>query len=53
MDKFVTIRFFNEFNDKDNSVPFIFRESEKGRKGNSKTHFSSSNPLSPKKYKTI
>ena len=42
---------FNEFNDKDNSVLFNFRESEKERKGNSKISFSSSNPLSPKKYK--
>ena len=32
---------------------FIFRESEKVRKVNSKIPFSSSNPLSPKKYKTI
>jgi len=53
MDKFVIIRFFNEFNDKNNSVLFIFRESEKGHKGNSKTPFSSSNRLSLKKYKTI
>ena len=44
---------FNEFNDKNNSVLFNFRESEKERKGNSKIPFSSSNPLSPKKYKTI
>jgi len=39
MDKFVAIRYFNEFNDKDNSVLFIFRESKKGRKGNSKILF--------------
>jgi len=44
---------FNEFNDKDNSVLFNFRESEKGRKENSNIPFSSPNPLSPKKYKTI
>ena len=44
---------FNEFNDKDNSVLFNFRESEKVRKVNSNVPFSSYNPLSPKKYKTI
>ena len=44
---------FNEFNDKDNSLLFNFRESEKGRKENSNIPFSSPNPLSPKKYKTI
>ena len=44
---------FNEFNDKDNSVLFSFRESEKGCKENSSIPFSSRNPLSLKKYKTI
>lgn len=44
---------FNEFNDKENSVLFNFRESEKVRKENSSIPFSSANPLSPKKYKTI
>jgi hypothetical protein len=44
---------FNESNDKENSVLFIFRESEKVQKVNSMIPFSSSNPLSPKKYKTI
>ena len=46
-------QFFNEFNDKNNSVLFNFRESENVRKVNSKGPFSSHNPLSPKKYKTI
>ena len=31
--------YFNEFNDKDNSVLFMFREFEKGRKGNSTSLF--------------
>ena len=52
-DKFVAIGYFNEFNDKDNSVFFNFRESEKGRKVDSGGPFSLYNPLSPKKYKII
>ena len=32
MDKFVAIWLFNEFNDKDNLVIFMFREFEKGQK---------------------
>jgi len=44
---------FNESSDKDNSILFIFRESEKVHKVNSESPFSPPDPLSPKKYKTI
>ena len=44
---------FNEFNNKDNSVVFMFREFEKGRKENSIILFSSNNPLGMKKNKII
>ena len=44
---------FNEFNDKDKSVLFMFREFEKGRKGDYNSPFLWHNPLSLKKYKII
>ena len=40
MDKFVVSLCFNEFNDNDNLVLFMFREFEKGKKENSTSSFS-------------
>ena len=40
MDKFVAIWCFNEFNDNKNSVLFMFRVFEKGKKENSTSSFS-------------
>jgi len=39
MDKFVAIWGFNEIHDNENSVLFMFREFEKGKKENSTSYF--------------
>ena len=40
IDKVVTILCFNEFNDNENSIIFMFREFEKGQKENATSYFS-------------
>ena len=40
MDKFVAILCFNESNDNDNSILFMFREFERGQKENPTSSFS-------------
>ena len=39
MDNFVAISCFNEFNNNEKSILFIFREFEKGQKGKSTSYF--------------